>query len=178
MTPNAVDPAFTPGRRARRLPALRRRDPAAQEPARGRRRGEDLGLPLVAAGPEKEPELARELERRGVDLRGYVEKAELATLYRRALCVLLPSRFEGFGLPVLEAMACGTPVVAADEPALREVGGDAAVYANDAGFADAVRRTLAERDARSRAGLERVRLFSWDETARRVVEGYRRALAS
>jgi glycosyltransferase involved in cell wall biosynthesis len=79
---------------------------------------------------------------------------------------------------VLEAMACGTPVVAADEPALREVGGDAAVYADEVGFADAVRRTLAERDARSRAGLERARMFSWDETARCVVEGYRRALAS
>jgi glycosyltransferase involved in cell wall biosynthesis len=52
------------------------------------------------------------------------------------------------------------------------------VYANDGGFADAVRRALAERDTRSRSGLERARLFSWDETARRVVEGYRRALAT
>src|SRR5262249_52476344 len=77
----------------------------------------------------------------------------------------------------LEAMACGTPVVAADEPALREVGGDAAVYADDAGLAAAVRRTLAEREARSRAGIERARLFSWEETARRVVGGYRPALA-
>jgi glycosyltransferase involved in cell wall biosynthesis len=172
VTANAVDPAFTPdGRPDGYLlfvgAVQRRKNPLAAVSA-----AEDL------VGPEKEPELARELQRRGADLRGYVEKAELASLYRGALCVVLPSRFEGFGLPVLEAMACGTPVVAADEPALREVGGDAAVYADDAGLADAVRRTLADRDAWSRAGIERARLFSWDETARRVVDGYRRALAA
>jgi glycosyltransferase involved in cell wall biosynthesis len=178
VTPNAVDPAFTPdGRPDGYLlfvgAVQRRKNPLAAASAAA-----DLGLPLVVVGPEKEPELARELQRRGADLRGYVEKAELASLYRGALCVVLPSRFEGFGLPVLEAMACGTPVVAADEPALREVGGDAAVYADDAGLADAVRRTLADRDAWSRAGIERARLFSWDETARRVLDGYRRALAA
>jgi glycosyltransferase involved in cell wall biosynthesis len=178
VTPNAVDPAFTPdGEPDGYLlfvgAVQRRKNPLAAANA-----AKDVGLPLVVVGPEKEPELARELERRGADLRGYVEKSELVGLYRRALCVLLPSRFEGFGLPVLEAMACGTPVVAADEPALREVGGDAAVYAHDAGLADAVRRALAERDAWSRAGIERARVFSWDETARRVVDGYRRALAA
>ena len=177
VTPNAVDPTFSAegGRPDGYLLFVgaiqRRKNPLAAADA-----AKDVGLPLVVVGPEKEPELARELERRGADLRGYVEKAELARLYRRALCVVLPSRYEGFGLPVLEAMACGTPVVAADEPALREVGGDAAVYAGEDGFADAVRRALSERDARSRAGLERVRKFSWHETARRVVEGYRRAL--
>ena len=178
VTPNAVDSAFTPdGEPDGYLlfvgAVQRRKNPLAAANA-----AKDVGLPLVVVGPEKEPDLSRELERRGADLRGYVEKAELAALYRRALCVVLPSRFEGFGLPVLEAMACGTPVVAADEPALREVGGDAAVYADDAGLADAVRRTLADRDAWSRAGIERARLFSWDETARRVVDGYRRALAA
>ena len=179
VTPNAVDPAFTPGRRARRIPAVRRAQcNAARTRSPPRTRRTTSACLSSSSGPEKEPELARELERRGADLRGYVEKAELATLYRRALCVVLPSRFEGFGLPVLEAMACGTPVVAADEPALREVGGDAAIYADDAGLAEAVRRTLADRDARSRAGIERARLFSWDETARRVVDGYRRALAA
>jgi glycosyltransferase involved in cell wall biosynthesis len=176
VTPNAVDPAFSPAGEADGYLLFvgaiqRRKNPLAAADAAAA-----VGMPLVVAGPAKEPELARELERRGADLRGYVDKTELATLYRRAACLVFPSRYEGFGLPLLEAMACGTPVVAADEPALREVGGDAAVYADDAGLAAAVRRTLGERDAWSRAGLERARLFSWDETARRVADGYRRAL--
>ena len=62
-------------------------------------------------------------------------------------------------------------------PPLREVGGDAAVYAGPAGLAEAVRRALQESEARSRAGLERARLFSWDETARRAVAAYREVLA-
>jgi alpha-1,3-rhamnosyl/mannosyltransferase len=128
------------------------------------------------AGPEKDPDLARELERRGAELRGYVDKEHLADLYRGAACLVLPSRYEGFGLPVLEAMACGTPVVATNDPAMREVGGDAAVYAEPAGLPEAIRRVLAERDERSRAGLARAELFSWDESARRAVAAYREVL--
>jgi glycosyltransferase involved in cell wall biosynthesis len=74
-------------------------------------------------------------------------------------------------------MACGTPVVAAPEPALREVAGDAAVYADDGDFAAAVRRALADRERLSAAGLARARLFSWEETARRTADVYRRVLA-
>jgi glycosyltransferase involved in cell wall biosynthesis len=151
----------------------RRKDPLAALAA-----AREVGLPLVAAGPEKEPELARELRAGGADLRGYVSKAELADLYRGACALLLPSRFEGFGLPVLEAMACGAPVVAADEPALREVGGDAAVYAHDGDFAAAVRQALDERAERTAAGIERAKLFSWAETARRTAEVYRRVLSA
>jgi len=176
VTPNAVDPVFTPGG-ARDgyllfVGAIReRKNPLAAADAAA-----EIGLPLVVAGPEKEPALARELERRGADLRGYVDKSQLAELYRGAACLVLPSRFEGFGLPVLEAMACGTPVVASDDPALREVGGEAALYAGRDGLAETVRRALRERDARSRAGLERARLFTWDETARRAVTAYREVL--
>jgi len=176
VTPNGVDPVFTPGGRPDGYLLFvgaiqRRKNPlAAVDAAR------ELGLRLVVAGPEKEPSLARELERRGAELVGYVEKPALADLYRRAACLVLPSRYEGFGLPVLEAMACGTPVVAADEPALREVGGDAAVYADDGRFADAIRRTLSDRDARVRAGFGRVQLFSWEESARRAVAAYHEAI--
>ena len=120
------------------------------------------------------PALAQQLRAGGADLRGYVPKTELAELYRGAAALVLPSRFEGFGLPVLEAMACGTPVVAAPEPALREVAGDAAVYAEDGDFGAAVGRALAERTRLSAAGIERARLFSWQETARRTAEVYRR----
>jgi glycosyltransferase involved in cell wall biosynthesis len=77
---------------------------------------------------------------------------------------------------MLEAMACGTPVVATNDPALREIGGDVAVYADRAGLADAIRRALSEREERSRAGLERVQLFSWEETASRAVAAYRDVL--
>jgi glycosyltransferase involved in cell wall biosynthesis len=176
VTPNGVDPSFSPGgERDGYLLFVgaiqRRKDPlAALDAARA------VGLPLVVAGPEKEPALARRLREGGADLRGYVSKTELADLYRGAAALVLPSRFEGFGLPVLEAMACGTPVVAAPEPALREVGGDAAVYAEDGDFGAAVGRALGERDRLSAAGLERARLFSWRETARRTADVYRRVL--
>jgi len=174
VTPNGVDPSFTPGGHGDGYLLFvgaiqRRKDPlAALEAARA------VGLPLVVAGPEKEPALAQQLRAGGADLRGYVPKTELAELYRGAAALVLPSRFEGFGLPVLEAMACGTPVVAAPEPALREVAGDAAVYAEDGDFGAAVGRALAERARLSAAGIERARLFSWQETARRTAEVYRR----
>jgi glycosyltransferase involved in cell wall biosynthesis len=136
-----------------------------------------VGLPLVVAGPEKEPALAEELRSRGVEVRGWTEKDELVGLYRGAAALILPSRYEGFGLPVLEAMACGTPVVVSPDAALREVAGDVAVYAEDGDYADAVRRALAERDARVAAGIERARIFSWAETARRTADAYRAAMA-
>jgi glycosyltransferase involved in cell wall biosynthesis len=135
-----------------------------------------VGRKLVVVGPKKDAELAAELERRGADVRGYVPKSELVRLYQSAACLVFPSRYEGFGLPVVEAMACGTPVVAAPEPALQEVAGNAAVFADD--LAEGVRRALAERDRLSEAGLERAKTFTWRETARLTAEVYRRMLAA
>jgi glycosyltransferase involved in cell wall biosynthesis len=124
----------------------------------------------------KDPSLATELERRGARMRGYVEKDALADLYRGAAAVVLPSRFEGFGLPLLEAMACGTPVVATNEPALVEVANGAAVLVPREQLADGIRTALAERERLVAAGLARARLFSWAETARRTADVYREVL--
>jgi alpha-1,3-rhamnosyl/mannosyltransferase len=110
-------------------------------------------------------------------VRGWVEKDELARLYRGAAALVLPSRFEGFGVPVLEAMASGTPVVLSDDAALAEVAGDAGVYADDGDFAAALRRALDERARWSAAGLARARSFSWEESARRTADVYRGVLA-
>ena len=76
----------------------------------------------------RDERLAQTLRERGAIVHGYVEKNVLVSLYRGAACLVFPSRFEGFGLPVLEAMACGTPVVATPDPALMEVAGDAALF--------------------------------------------------
>ena len=179
VTPNGVDPAFTPGNRlslgsyALAVGAVqaRKNQLAALEAAQA------AGLPLVVAGPAKDEALAAELRRRGADLRGYVEQPELVELYRAAACLVQASRFEGFGLPVLEAMACGTPVVALDEPALREVAGVAAVLAAEPDLAAAIRRALAERERLVAAGLERAGRFSWRATAERTLEVYLEALA-
>ena len=137
----------------------------------------EAGRPLVVAGPVRDRALARKLAEAGADLRGYVSREELAALYRGAACLVFPSRYEGFGLPVVEAMASGTPVVATPDAALREVAGDAAVFASSDELADAIRRALQERDRLVAAGLERARRFTWDETARRTLEVYRELLA-
>lgn len=177
VTPLGVDPAFRPGDRGRGTYLLfvgaiqERKDPLAAAAAAAA-----TGLPLVAVGPEKDARLADELRRAGVDVRGYVSKEELGRLYRGAAVLVMPSRYEGFGLPVIEAMASGTPVVASPDEAIREVAGDAAIFAEPQHLAAGVRRALDERDRLVAAGLERVRLFSWDETARRTLEVYRELL--
>jgi len=177
VTSHGIDPAFAPGERPDSYLLFvgsieRRKNPLAAAAA-----ASAVGLPLVVAGPAKDAELAGELARQGADLRGYLSKPELAELYQGAACLLLPSRFEGFGLPVLEAMACGTPVVAAPDAALREVAGDAALFAEPGELAETVRRALRDRDRLSAAGLERAKAFSWEETARRTVAVYRQVLA-
>ena len=175
VTPLGVDPAFTPGANGRDSFLLyvgaiepRKQPLVAADAARA------VGRTLVVAGPAKDSALAEELRRRGADVRGYVPKDELVLLYRHAACLVLPSKYEGFGLPVVEAMACGTPVVAADDEAMREVAGDAAVFGGD--VAAGVRRALAESERLSAAGIERAKAFTWEETARRTAAAYREAL--
>lgn len=174
---HGVDPAFAPGDGEPEGYLLfvgavqRRKDPrAALEAAK------DLGMPLVVAGPEREPDLAAELREHGADLRGYVEKDELAGLYRGASCVVAPSQYEGFGLPVLEALATGTPVVAARDAALMEVAGDAAVYADARDLAGAILHAIERREELRAAGIARAARFSWAEAARKTVEVYRELL--
>jgi glycosyltransferase involved in cell wall biosynthesis len=102
---------------------------------------------------------------------GEVGAEELAGLYRGARCVAYVSLYEGFGLPVLEAMACGTPVVCSDTTALPEAAGGAARLAAPDRVADAVAELLgddAERERLRQAGLRRAAEFSWDRTARAV----------
>jgi glycosyltransferase involved in cell wall biosynthesis len=114
----------------------------------------------------------------GVRRLGYVPDDELARLYRGARCVAYVSLYEGFGLPVLEAMACGVPVVASDIAALREVGGEAAIYADPydaAAIAAALRSACERREELGAAGRDQARPFLWERTARATLEVYRDA---
>jgi glycosyltransferase involved in cell wall biosynthesis len=96
--------------------------------------------------------------------------------------LVMPSRIEGFGLPVLEAMACGTPVICSRAASLPEVGGEAVVYfdpANPNELALAMERVLASTELQQdlrRKGLARARLFSWEESTRKHAELYQRML--
>jgi glycosyltransferase involved in cell wall biosynthesis len=131
VTPLAPDPAFVPaGEHDSFLLFVSAIEPRKQ-PLAAIDAANAVGRKLVVVGPPKDPELAAELRRRGADVRGYVPKEELVRLYQQAACLVFPSRYEGFGLPVVEAMACGTPVVAAPERALQEVAGDAAIFTDD-----------------------------------------------
>jgi glycosyltransferase involved in cell wall biosynthesis len=113
---------------------------------------------------------------------GFVPDEDLPLLYRAVDALAFPSLFEGFGLPVLEAMACGTPVVASNTSSIPEVAGDAALLVDplDAGaLAEAVRRLLEDAGLRRELiarGLRRAQRFSWEEAARRVLDVYRAAV--
>jgi glycosyltransferase involved in cell wall biosynthesis len=189
VTPNGVDALFTPGAGVDGPPYALfvgtlqpRKDPIAALEAVAMANAD---LRLVLVGPDKGlgEETRRAATRLGlngrVEFAGHVEKHELAQLYRGAVCLVFPSRYEGFGLPVVEAMASGTPVVAAASGSIPEVAGDAAVLVEpgDAvALAGGIERAIADRERLVRAGLERARNFSWAETARRTVKVYRELL--
>ena len=159
----------------------------------------DVGRPFRGAGPFSVPELVlagratdearpwlERIERpplKGVvRYAGYVNRAERQALYKGARLLVQPSFEEGFGMPVLEAMSLGVPVVAANRGSLPEVLGDAGPLVDHErpdDIADAIARVLAD-DAYAATcasrGLARARTFSWERTAHRVYEMYRHAI--
>lgn len=161
---------------ARLLAAFARLDPAATPP-----------LVLAGARPAERAALEAEVGRAGLAGRvvclGHLPASALPALFRGASLFLFPSLAEGFGLPVLEAMAAGIPVVASEIPALRELAEGSAELVDplsEAGIAEGIARLLG--DARRRAelaarGPERARQFDWETTARRTAAAYAVALA-
>ncbi len=144
-----------------------------------RAEGRDLQLVLVGRQGWADSLPLRELAAH-VRLTGSIPDSELAELYAGASCFVLPSLYEGFGLCLAEAMAAGTPAVASDIPALREIGGDCVRYApphSSRAFAEAIRMALerrAESAALAQSARERARSFSWDTCAAETLEAYRK----
>jgi glycosyltransferase involved in cell wall biosynthesis len=143
------------------------------------------GVTLVVAGPERDSGLSERL-RNSTHSRvlGMVDQPTLELLYKRAGVVVVPSLYEGFGLPVLEAMARGKVVVAAKSSSLPEVGGEAALYFHDSADPEHIARVLevalgdkALRARLARAARTRAAKFTWDRTAAGVADVIREALS-
>jgi glycosyltransferase involved in cell wall biosynthesis len=138
--------------------------------------GEELVLAVVGSeGWGEQPLLDRPRIRR----LGFVSDDELARLYRGAAVAVYPSRFEGFGIPIIEAMASGCPVVSSSHPSLDEASGDAAVRADPESapaIAEAIEDALARRDELARRGLEHAAAFTWSATGEAILRAYEEAV--
>jgi glycosyltransferase involved in cell wall biosynthesis len=144
-------------------------------------------FPLVVAGYGWSPAEREQVAATGIAGRIHLlvspTTTELAMLYRNAAVFVYPSLYEGFGLPILEAMSCGTPIALSNAGPCPEVGGDVPAYfdpKDESDIARAIETLLDPREAHTRRarGLERVKSFSWDRTATLTVETYRKALAA
>lgn len=147
--------------------------------------GRDIHLVLAGRRGWMAQAIFDELERRDllgrVHITGYVREKYLPPLYRQAAALVYPSLYEGFGLPPLEAMASGTPVIVARNSSLPEVVGDAGIYIDALSVgdvADAMDRVLGDQelaDSLRRKGLERARKFSWEKAAQKTLDILREA---
>jgi glycosyltransferase involved in cell wall biosynthesis len=148
-----------------------------------RRKGFDLQLVLAGGQVWQAQELVDLVRHRSIAERiivpGRIPDRELALLYRQAAVFVMPSLYEGFGLPLLEAMASGIAVICSNRSSLPEIGGDAAVYFNPESAEDiarAMEHALTDSTARAsrvERGLSRAKRFSWDECARRTIAALR-----
>lgn len=142
-------------------------------------------LVLTGIAMQSHGEILTEIDRQGlagmVKVLGYLPYEELPYLYNLARVMVFPSLFEGFGIPLVEAMACGCPVVCSFVTSMPEIVGDAGVTFDPLSPADMAEKVLAvwnnseERARMKQKGLERAKMFSWEETARRTLDVYRRA---
>jgi glycosyltransferase involved in cell wall biosynthesis len=120
--------------------------------------------------------------RERIHFAGYVADEDLPALYNLATLFAFPSHYEGFGIPVLEAMACGTPVVCADNSSLPEIAGDAALLVEAAdtdALADAMHQLLTDASLRERLvqrGFAQARKFTWEKAAKRLIQAYHNVL--
>jgi len=145
----------------------------------------DHQLVLVGSPDPRYPEIKRTIKHLRLEdkviITGFVKENDMALLYNAADAFIFPSLYEGFGLPVLEAMACGTPVVCSNTSSLPEVAGDAALMvdpANKASIAEGIKQILSDeklRESLSEKGLKRKELFSWTKTARQTLDVYKKA---